>query len=110
MKPIVIYSSRIPGMLGAEALCLAPFIIFSQCKKKTLKCTMKHELIHFEQAQRDGLLTFHIGGLVDMLSKWARTGSYLKAVTETPYELEAYGRERERLKKHEKALLGLQAK
>lgn len=75
-KPILFYVRYLP--LGFSGLSIYPFIII-QKDKKSFKL-LKHELIHFKQAQREFFLIFYIRYIIN----WIIIGYALN-----PYELEA---------------------
>ena len=80
----------LPKMLRVNAITIAPYVLFSTKKELTKATTAAHELIHLEQIEEDGWLTFHAKYLLQFSWKLLTTFSYRKAMKETPYEKDAY--------------------
>jgi len=58
-KIIVVYNSYLTQLLGLDGLVLYPFILISTRMKDTLPSTLKHEMTHVNQINRDGWCRFY---------------------------------------------------
>ncbi len=64
-KPVIYYRKQLPGNYNARTV--PPFGIFVRADQSTNKALLTHELVHWQQYQRRGLLRFYvdyIGGLM----------------------------------------------
>ena len=81
---IVIYESCLTRLLGLDGLVLYPFILVSTPKDDTLPSTLKHEVTHIHQIEREGFCTFYCN-----YCKYMCNDSY----ENNRYEQEAYSTE-----------------
>ncbi len=102
---IIIYGSSIPNLFGAEAIFAPPFLFFASPRGRVQSAVLKHELTHAAQLKRDGYFSFTLKSIRDFAIILARTGSWYRASTETPFELEAYSKERRPLTRAERKML-----
>lgn len=65
-EPVVRYVDKVP--LGFNALTLPPAGIFIENKHQGNEALLQHELIHWKQYQRMGLLPYYMGYLQGMAS------------------------------------------
>lgn len=76
-NPLIYYTDKFP-LKGYEAITLAPFCIVVKSPHK--ESALKHEMVHWEQFQKQGLLPYYYG----------YTKGYLKfGYRKNPYEVEA---------------------
>ena len=89
MKPIIIYESKIARYFDIHGLVLYPFVLINDSEEETLPSTIKHELTHVRQVERDGFCRFYSKYFGHML-KHLLKGDIEGAFTEHEYEKEAY--------------------
>jgi len=89
---------------GYAAITIYPFIFLRQVYP-THRDTLKHELIHIQQVQRDGWLVFYVYYIWQFFYRFikyrSRNASYLRI----SYEVEAYRRQKEKFNRDEMEML-----
>jgi hypothetical protein len=80
----VVYESSLMRWLKLDGLVLYPFVLISTSKEETLPSTLKHEVTHVRQIERDGVCNFYCNYCVYMCND---------CYTNNKYEQEAYSTE-----------------
>ena len=94
----VVYESCLTRLLRLDGLVLYPFILVSTPKDDTLPSTLKHEVTHVHQIEREGFCKFYCNYCIYMCND-----SYKNNI----YEQEAYSTESIALTSAELELLNL---
>jgi hypothetical protein len=105
MKLIMIYESSLMRYLDMDGMVLYPFILINETEENTLPSTIKHELTHVRQVERDGFCRFYVRYIGHML-KHLMKGDIEGAFTEHEYEKEAYGIEMVKLNEDDIKMAG----
>ena len=90
MKPIIIYESKIARYFDIDGLVLYPFVLINESEDNAMPSTIKHELTHVRQVDRDGFCRFYSKYFGHML-KHLLKGDIEGAFTQHEYGKEAYG-------------------
>jgi hypothetical protein len=90
MKPIIIYESKIARYFDIDGLVLYPFVLINESEDNAMPSTIKHELTHVRQVERDGFCQFYSKYFGHMFRHLLK-GDVEGAFTEHEYEKEAYG-------------------
>ena len=89
-EPIIKYNHWLPAKCGAVGMTLYPFILIKYSKADVGNVLM-HEMIHWGQIQKDGVLKFYfMYGLYWAFNMWKYKFDTYKAYMNIPYEVEAY--------------------
>lgn len=80
----VIYESSIMQWLQLDGMVLYPFVLISTSKEETLPSTLKHEVTHVHQIEREGFCRFYCNYCIYMCND---------CYANNKYEQEAYSTE-----------------
>jgi len=94
----VIYESFIARWLHLDGLVLYPFVLLSTSEEETLPSTLKHEVTHVRQIERDGFCGFYCNYCIYMCNDYYKNNIY---------EQEAYSTESFALTQAELEILNL---
>jgi hypothetical protein len=94
----VVYESSLMRWLQLDGMVLYPFILISTSKEETLPSTLKHEVTHVRQIERDGVFKFYCNYCVYMCND---------CYTNNKYEQEAYATESAALSQNDLETLNL---
>ncbi len=90
------YNHWFPGLFGATAITLYPFILFACTEKEALDShTLQHEWVHIEQVRKLGWLRFYLSYVWNFVKEYAKERVYWTAYLANPYEKEAYEKEKD---------------
>ena len=95
---LVVYESYLVRWLHLDGLVLYPFILISTSKEETLPSTLKHEVTHVHQIERDGFCRFYCNYCIYMCNDCYENNQY---------EQDAYATESTALTKAELEVLNL---
>lgn len=73
-NPKIIYLENLPG--NYNGFSLAPFAIFIRKDQEKNKDLLKHELIHWKQFQREGLISFLTNYTIEAINKGYDANGY----------------------------------
>ena len=96
----MIYESSLARFFDIHGLVLYPFVLINESEENTLPSTIKHELTHVRQVQRDGFCRFYIKYFVHVI-KYLLKGDINGAFTKHVYEIEAYSIEMDALNEND---------
>lgn len=108
LKPV--FSSRIPGWFGAEAMVLYPYALFSNTKQYYLVLDRErfvHEAEHGFQILALGVMRFYWQYLIEFLINFRFYGNWNKAYRNISFEVEARRAERDPLNANHLSILGI---
>lgn len=91
MNPIVVFNSSFTQFFKLDGIVLYPFVLISETRENTMPSTLKHELMHVKQVQREGFLRFYCKYASYIANTLWETGDLQKAFIENEFEDEAYG-------------------
>lgn len=94
----VVYDSSLMRWLQLDGLVLYPFVLMSTSKEDTLPSTLKHEITHVRQIERDGCCNFYCNYCIYMCND---------CYANNKYEQEAYSTESTALTQADLELLNL---
>lgn len=89
------YNSFLPKLFNASAITLSSHIFYVQARNQVSARLRSHEMVHFEQFQRDGLFGFLYTYLKTYFKYRIQGKSHMMAYYSIPYEAEAYAKERQ---------------
>ena len=90
MKPIIIYNSQLTKCFELDGLVIYPFVFITTCKEETLPSVIKHEMVHVKQVKREGFCMFYYNTIKFIVKSLINGKGLNYAITEGPYEVEAY--------------------
>ena len=91
MNPVVVFNSSFTKFFELDGIVLYPFVLISETRENTMPSTLKHELMHVKQVQREGFLGFYCKYASYIANTLWETGDLQKAFIENEFEDEAYG-------------------
>lgn len=94
----VVYESSLMRWLHLDGLVLYPFVLISTSKEETLPSTLKHEVTHVRQIERDGVCNFYCNYCIYMCNDCYENNKY---------EQEAYSTENTALTQADLEVLNL---
>lgn len=94
LKVREVYESRIPRLVGAEAITLYPFIFYSfdeyeACDDRE-EVVRAHEWIHVRQIRLMGWFNFYVSYVVCYLRMRLQGRSHISAYYDIPHERQAF--------------------
>lgn len=81
---------KIPPMNNYGGITLGRYILFRDSKEQVPELLVKHELVHQEQMERDGIIKFYLKYVWDYLKNLIKYRNHWEAYFNIPYEKEAY--------------------
>ncbi len=107
MKVKLRWNSKLPKLLGVDAITLYPYIFFKDSPNELgSSILVRHEMEHVRQVRKLGWFKFYSSYLVDIVIGLFKYGNYGEAYEANKYEVEAYGRQTTPLTKAEIEELG----
>lgn len=106
MKPIIIYNSKLTKFFKLDGLVIYPFVFITTCKEETLPSVIKHEMVHIKQVQKEGFCMFYYNTIKFMVQSIVNGESLVYAMTQGPYEAEAYRDEKLKINNEDIELSG----
>ncbi len=89
------YNSFIPKLFKASAITFGSHIFYVQAENQISARLRRHEMVHVEQYQKDGLFGFLYRYLKIYFKLRMQGKSHIIAYHSIPYEEEAYAKERQ---------------
>jgi len=79
----------LPLLRHYSAICVGRVIWFKEARSRVNEALLRHELIHQEQMDRHGLVSFYLIYLFDYFRNLIRFQNHRRAYLEIPFEVEA---------------------
>ncbi len=90
----ILFNSWFCNFMDAGGLMMYPFVLIATSEETTHKCVMRHELIHIEQVEREGILSFYFKYYSNVIKDYLRHGDLKRCfLHENPFEMDAYSRQ-----------------
>jgi hypothetical protein len=86
---------KLPLIRNYSAICIGRTIYFRDAKEDISPVLMKHEMVHIEQMDRVGIVSFYLIYIRDYVKNLIKYRDHWKAYYNIPFELEAYRRQNE---------------